>query len=325
MSGDSFPLSGELIGGAAAYRWIAEAMGASGERVDLCSAFVRSEALLPLLDRLPTSKSQSRRLLVRWKIGDLLAGASDLKTFHAAVSRGFQVYVRLDFHGKVYCLPPRGLVVGSANATASGFQLSQSRGNEEVCTVLNCSPGSLSVVDSLFRKATLVDEALYERLVNAVDRVFGQSETAPEWPQDILAIIAPPPPSTLFVDQCMWSGPATQTELAMLAGKSWEHDLSLLGLAPRPDLSAYRLALRDAPMFRWLVGALQARGGSAYFGELSAALHAALLDDPGPRRHAVKELLQNTLKWIETCSIAEIEVDRPNYSQRVSLRAREQP
>lgn len=54
-----------------------------------------------------------------------------------------------------------------------------------------------------------------------------------------------------------------------------------------------------------------------YFGEITANLHNALLNDPRPYRKDVKQLLANLLNWIAALDINEIVVDRPAHSQRV--------
>ena len=57
-----------------------------------------------------------------------------------------------------------------------------------------------------------------------------------------------------------------------------------------------------------------------YFGELSAKLHNALINDPKPYRKEVKDLLSNLLGWIEYFDFDFIKVDRPSYSQRVHIK-----
>ena len=57
-----------------------------------------------------------------------------------------------------------------------------------------------------------------------------------------------------------------------------------------------------------------------YFGELSASLHNTVVSDPKPYRKDIKKMLANLLNLIEELEMEEIVIDRPNYSQRVSLR-----
>jgi len=79
-------------------------------------------------------------------------------------------------------------------------------------------------------------------------------------------------------------------------------------------------AFKDTVFYRWLIKRLtDTPSHEVYFGELSAALHDALADDPKPYRQTVKGLLSNLLGWITVLEIAEVRIDAPRYSQRVSL------
>lgn len=57
-----------------------------------------------------------------------------------------------------------------------------------------------------------------------------------------------------------------------------------------------------------------------FFGELSASLHNAVISDPKPYRKDIKQMLANMLRLIEELKMDEVVIDRPNYSQRVSLK-----
>ena len=56
---------------------------------------------------------------------------------------------------------------------------------------------------------------------------------------------------------------------------------------------------------------------TAYFGAISSELHNALINDPKPYRKEVKDLLSNTLFWIQDLEIDALVIDTPNHSQRV--------
>ena len=57
-----------------------------------------------------------------------------------------------------------------------------------------------------------------------------------------------------------------------------------------------------------------------FFGELSAKLHDALVTDPKPYRREVKQMLTNLLLLVEKLDMEDVEIDRPNYSQRIRIR-----
>ena len=70
----------------------------------------------------------------------------------------------------------------------------------------------------------------------------------------------------------------------------------------------------------WLVDVLKKNNGCLYFGELAENLHNTIISDPKPYRRDVKTMLSNLLKLVEEMEMEEIIIDRPNYSQRISLR-----
>lgn len=102
-------LVGELLDASSVQRWLSGSL-AHASHVSLCSAFIRSEALAQLLTNAPADLTG--RILVRWQLQDLLAQASDLDTFRVCKIRGLHLFMRLDFHGKVYSVPPHGIAVG---------------------------------------------------------------------------------------------------------------------------------------------------------------------------------------------------------------------
>ena len=52
-----------------------------------------------------------------------------------------------------------------------------------------------------------------------------------------------------------------------------------------------------------------------YFGQLTAELHDALVEDPKPYRKDVKTLLA----WAQALQMEEVVIDKPSHSQRVRL------
>jgi len=312
------PFTGRLIDGAAAADWLVAAIAGLGCNVALCSAYLRAQALETLLAG--RAAGLGGRVLVRWQLADLLAGASDLQAFQVAKAAGLQLLIRLDFHGKVFCVPGRGILVGSANATLSGLGL-RSQSNEEVCTLVPAAPENLAHIEHLFAGAVLMDEQLFAEIseaVQAASRLEGSAGSA-DWPASLLSKLqASPAVHHLLASECLWSAPQ------LTSGGSIKlldvHDRQLLGLSQSTvTLGDATHRLQQTKIFRWLRQFLQRAGVPQFFGALSGALHDSLLDDPTPYRHEVKVMLQHLLAWCELLPAAGVIVDRPQYSQRVRL------
>lgn len=315
-------LTGKLLDGNDAYRWIADALSNAEQPIDICSAFLRSEALSALLHGAP--KSLSGRILVRWRLNDFLMGASDIEAYEIAVSYGLVLYMRLDFHGKVYALPPNGVVVGSANATRSGLGLSQDA-NAEICTLITHDTDAKRVIDELYSGARLVDENLLLQLKDAYSQVESVEALDVEWPSCVLRELEKRGPvKSLLVDECFWSSPVWVINAAVEVSSNFVHDQTLLGVilganSSRPSKHLIETSFRNLSVYKWLLFELECNGGEMFFGQLSASMHSLLADDPTPSRQSVKQLLQNLLDWVAFLAPLEVRIDRPRYSQRIRM------
>jgi hypothetical protein len=101
-----------------------------------------------------------------------------------------------------------------------------------------------------------------------------------------------------------------------------EHDLIMLGLRTgKPfNLSTLSVCFQNTRGCKWLTSRLEEHEGELYFGEASALLHDALLDDPKPYRKDVKVLLGNLLHWASVAVPERFALDSPQHSQRIRLR-----
>lgn len=264
------------------------------------------------------------RILVRWRLGDLLAGASDFEAYDIATSRGMSMYMRLDFHGKIYSVPPLGVIVGSANATLSGLGLGQSA-NSEICTLVDYNEDNQQLIDGLFSNATLIDETLLGALKKVVEQSEEGAFVDQEWPIHVIAKLQKKrTPNSLLVDECFWDRPYFPVSTLAPVTMNQMHDQTLLGVFNSGHIyNIAKVELKNrfvgTSIYNWFLTCVESNGGEVYFGFLTEALHNALLDDPAPSRQSVKRLLQNLLDWVTALDISEIKVDRPRHSQRIRL------
>jgi len=314
---------GSLIDGHEVCRWISTGIAKVDRPIDFCSAFLRSEALTGLLKTAP--KSLTGRILVRWRLGDFLTGASDFAAFDIALSHGLRVYMRLDFHGKVFSLPPLGIVVGSANATFSGLGMTMNA-NAEVCTLVGYSETNQEVIEGLFRSAIEVDRQLLISLQTIVSNASPEPPCNDEWPESITnRLVKLKQGNRLLFESCFWSAPnwlnSSSTENFH---QNQLHDMRLLGFETDLGMISQckeqvKYCVRRTAIVQWLVTALNENDGEAYFGYLASQLHSALSDAPHLTREDAKLILQNLLEWVSVVEIGDVAIDRPNHSQRVRL------
>jgi len=312
----AFPFSGQLIDGKTAARWLLAKVGPAPAGVSLCSAFLRSEALRTLY---PSENStHGGRILARWRLGDLLSGASDLDAYPLAKQLGLAFYIRQDFHGKVFSIPGSGVIVGSANATLSGFGLKESA-NSEVCTLVPDSEANQALLDEIFDGAIEITDTLFREISSVLGSATMNTTEEMEWPSELLDKLQNMEFSgRLFLSECFVSTPVLDESGARLSLD--ERDLHLLGING-VDLNsdALRRAFKTTRIYRWLVHTLKSSGGELYFGALTESLHNTLLDDPVVYRRDVKLVLQTLLQWCQLLGGIGVLVDRPNHSQRVRI------
>ena len=317
---NAFPLSGQLIDGKASYQWLANNAGKVNAQVSICSAFLRSSILEDFCKRLPSKTPV--RIISRWQLGDLLAGASDLESYEFCKIMCWEFYICTNFHGKVFAFPPNGILVGSANATASGLSLI-TNSNSEVCTVVEESELNLRLIDNLFLSGTLMTDELYGKM-KAIYLDSLSNGHAIDWPASIYNEIGAPKSyeAKLFLSECFASnGNEILLESKCNSAES-KADASLLSL-PSGQYSRQVIAERfmQTKIYFLLLDLLKSNGGEIYFGQLTSAIHNNLIEDPAPYRRDIKDLVINLYSWIKNLGqeLLSMSVDQPNHSQRIRL------
>lgn len=299
--------------------WIQESISKGLICADICSAYIRSEAFRYFFK--DTFKTDTKiRVLARWAPGDLIAQASDLLTYGLCKKNNIDFYIKQDFHGKIYCLAPHGILLGSFNLTNRGFSISNN-GNDEAGTLLKINDGSVDYFEQLFSSARKVDDNLYNKISSFVEANISTNSIGITWPDEIEELIKPT--SNLFlgkilVNECFMT---TFNDFYNLRSEFRLYDLSLLSINEQQskDLTLVRARFRNTKIFKWFVSSLHQQKEDVFFGKATALLHDQLFDDPKPYRQEVKNLLVNLLSWIEGLKLEEISIDRPSHSQRIKL------
>jgi hypothetical protein len=316
-----FSFSGSLIDGKTAHSWLVSNASNVTGNVSICSAFLRSSIIEDLSSRF--NSGSSVRVLVRWQLGDLLAGASDLASYEASRTLGWKFYVCLNFHGKVFHLPPHGILVGSANATESGLGLS-SNSNSEVCTIVEDEDSNRSFINNLFLQSVEMSDDLFEQIKVFYDQLQKKDLEDFEWPESIVKNfqIQSDRFTGLFLSECFQSDGKELLSGGGMFSDAARSDLSLLGLS-KNNISNESIAIqfKKSKIYSLLFELVERRGGEVYFGALSVALQHWLIEDPALYRKEVKVLVSNIYSWVANLNADSIGlcVDRPNYSERIRL------
>lgn len=302
-----------------AQHWLVDAADQDVAQIDFCSAYVKKTSLEFFHSNyLKSGLIGSARLLARWKPLDLISGASDLEVYEYCRANGIRFFIKEDFHGKLYQVKPKGLLIGSFNLTNSGFGLHQNS-NDEAGVIIDISEKNAAYVNDLFLDSTEMTDGLYEKIKAFIFKNQKEESAASlHWDVEIADLLKPLRlPSNLLVGEFFYAPPPNSAEISL----ENEHDISVLGIAYEDlssDLTIQKAFKRSIP-YIWLRKILIDNNGELYFGGITKQLHDCLIDDPTPYRKDVKRLVQNLVSWVERYGLDDFVVDIPSHSQRIRL------
>lgn len=276
------------------------------DSVQIITAYCKEKTFKHLDSEIGT-EVKDKKLLVRFRLDDVLKGSTDFGILQYGLTNGWNVHVRFDLHAKTYIVDNKRGLVGSANATNSGLNIGNN-GNMEMAAFVDVEPNDLEKIGNLFRDAILVDDEILNNLKRQFDEVekLGNTE-GHSWDSTIMSLFNPQI-ETLFSYEL-------PDEFEFKVGEYF----SFLDEKYDGNKEKLKDTFRWSNAYLWLLDTLKHNEGCMYFGELSANLHNAVVSDPKPYRKDIKVMLANLLKIIEELEMEEIVIDKPNYSQRVRL------
>ncbi len=273
----------------------------------IVSAYCKVDAIR-FIEETIKLKTLCKKLMVRFSFNDIVSGASDLAVYEYCKEHGWAMYVRFDLHAKTYIFDKVRGIIGSANLTSKGIGLANNS-NYEIAELTTISSEEMQKVETLFENSIRMNDSIYERMCKCIsERIIDDAQPSGNWNQDILRLFNPKV-DVLFT----YEFPNCSS-----LGNLKEDSLEFLGLTSGWDINIIKSAFMMSNVYIWLKNKLKAMPNKEiYFGELSAALHEIIINDPKPYRKEVKDLLGNLLSWITELNIDDILIDRPRYSQRI--------
>ena len=152
---------------------IARLLSNARERIIVVSAFVRGDALSRILSG--ANADIPVTVFARWRLVDLVCGASDLSAFDVARKRGAEFRIHSALHAKAF-IADNSALVGSANVTLSAFGESENPNTEILVSTPADKPGIQSLLKSLFAESIIVDEDYVSRLRNVIQESAGGAD-----------------------------------------------------------------------------------------------------------------------------------------------------
>jgi len=276
------------------------------DSVQIITAYCKTSSLLYLNGCIDESV-HNKNLLVRFRLDDIVKGSTDFDIVENALRNGWNVYIRFDLHAKTYIVDNKRGLVGSANATNSGLSIGKS-GNMEMATLVDIEDKDIEKINKLYNDAILVDNDLLEKMKIQIESLsVNEKKETCIWDSTITTLFNPHI-DTLFSYEL-------PEEFDLQDGEYF----SFLDETYDGNLEKIKESFRWSNAYLWLLNILQENEGCLYFGELTEKLHNAMISDPKPYRRDVKKMLASLLRLIEELEMKEVEIDRPNYSQRIQF------
>ena len=263
----------------------------------IVAPFIRSEALVKLLDAVPQAVDTT--VVTRWRPLDFLAGASDLGVFDVAAGKPARLLLRNDLHAKLFAVDDSCLI-GSANVTNLALGWRQPANLE----LLVPAPRSQSGIPEFEKTLMSGCVPATEGQRNALQSVLEQLKTQPQ-PDAVLADYLGEPS---YVLPWNWI-PSTRTPEDLYAVYSGDTGFGgeLLG-AMRSDLQAINpppsldrgsfdswlaTMISQTPLIVWIVSEIDDAGSVT-----ETKLEEKLSDMRIDTNERARDILETVRRWL---------------------------
>ncbi|HHX8693642.1 TPA: phospholipase D family protein [Vibrio diabolicus] len=286
----------------------------TANKITIISAYLTQPAVEFLFDSAPLGVDIN--VVCRARPQDFIAGSCDLQALRILHYSGVKCYISRDLHAKLYIIDESIGFIGSANFTSNGLKLS-GYGNLELATRVDLNDKDISLITQIRNDAVPVTSALLKQLEAYLSQADKADEQlAHEWWDDLFELSLYDFKDGLYIMDLPWSTPDESSYLA--DSESFLHDQDIFSLGMPKQRT--RLAFLNSKVFHFIQQKLlQEESKEAYFGMVTSWVHDALKDDVLPYRREIKDYIANLFDYFQLYASDKFEIDRPNYSQRITL------
>ncbi|MGE6415878.1 phospholipase D-like domain-containing protein [Planococcus kocurii] len=282
------------------------------KEVLIISAFAKIE-VIKWIDSCIDSRVK-KRVLLRFQKSDILSGATDFEIIDYCLKHDWILKFDIKLHSKIYLFNNESFIIGSANATNKGLAFSGSY-NKETAVAGNLDLEESNKINRLFDSANDFSQKLIEKMSMEIINENNEKSKYRDWSKEILEGLSSSKISTLFKEDLLTSSSpklVTDEDIKLLELKKNELQIEFNSIIKEKFV--------ESKFYQWLKIELSDMPEQViYFGELSKRLHSVIILNDKVFRVDIKNALANLLNWIQELEIAEIIIDRPNYSQRIRL------
>lgn len=276
--------------------------------VSIISAFCKIDALEFLDKQIGDKQDISKRLLVRFRLDDILSKATDLEIYEYCKKNNWSLYVQFNLHAKVYVIDQNICYMGSANTTSKGLSINK-RGNLEMSKRFELDTEEQIQIEEVFSEALLMNDDLFTKMKMQINSINYKLPIRNEWNEEIIAKNINSY-NVLFQDDF----PINALPTEML------DDEIFLDIYKDDSIEVIKEKFYNTKIVQWLINILEKEeNNEIYFGELSVKIHNVIFQEPKQYRKDVKVLQIKLYNWIEKLNYDNLKIDSPNHSQRIRL------
>ena len=147
---------------------VTEFLGSAEKYAVIIAPFIRSEALTKLLDRIPDGVKTT--IVTRWRLSDLLSGASDLGVYDVVRGVNGELLLRSDLHAKLF-IADEECLAGSANVTLTALGWRQPANFELLVPIRRGDPCIVEFEKELRAGTVSVTAQQRDRLASALSEL----------------------------------------------------------------------------------------------------------------------------------------------------------
>ncbi len=116
---------------------------------------------------IPKELASKSLFVCRWRLDDILSGATDIGIYPLLRDKGFRVLLHPSLHAKYYRFDDQ-ILMGSANLTTNGL-MNNETSSLEALTLLMQSPSTVNFETKIVEESRQVDDELYSEYLEILD------------------------------------------------------------------------------------------------------------------------------------------------------------
>lgn len=278
----------------------------STRRVDIITAFCKIDALKYLDEFIP--RDVNKRILVRFRLSDLLMGVTDIELFEYCKNNNWDLYVDNNIHAKMYIVD-NSCYIGSANLTNNGLSITKN-GNIEGSYRFEIENDEDNIIlEKLFNESIKLDDMIYEKMQNDYNLNENINIKEVKWNKDIENNLKEKFDILLQEDFPINEYP-----------DNLKVDEGYLGISINDNIVEIKNKFEDTKIMKWLIDILEKKDNNEiYFGELTEKIHSIIFKEPKAYRKEVKDLQRRLYNWLMILKYDYLMIETPAHSTIIKL------